>query len=141
MSRFSFGVRFKPAEKMKILITGAGGFIGSWLTRWVLENRQDVHLLLADRNKIPGTFPDASRAEAFQLDLLSFEDLRPLLVEADLCIHCALGWGATPIEHVRSDLALTAFILGEASKNNHRKFIYTSSVNALGVRAPHMDEE
>lgn len=125
----------------RILITGAGGFIGSWVARRILERQPGVRLILADRRAVPAEAWDPDRAETVQVELGDHGRVKELVRAAEACIHCASCWGRDPYEMARNDLLNVAFLLTEAAAAGHRKFIYTSSVNAVGIRRPEMDED
>jgi nucleoside-diphosphate-sugar epimerase len=81
---------------MKVLLTGAAGFIGSHLARRMLEDGCEVHALLrrgGDRRRIADIL---SRLTAVEGDLFSDADIDRAVdaVRPDLCIH--LAWCTAP---------------------------------------------
>lgn len=125
---------------MKVLVTGAGGFIGSWVSRKILETRDDSFLYLFDRKAIAAEDWNQDRVQIVTADIRDLDLLDLYLRKVDICIHTALGWGNDPYELVENDVKVTSFILSRASRYGHRKFLYTSSINAIGHRTPFMDE-
>ena len=72
---------------MKILITGANGFIGSYLAHFFLKKGHEV--IATSRQFHPSTLALLSKATIFNLDVLDTEQLNGLSVNADLVIHAA----------------------------------------------------
>jgi nucleoside-diphosphate-sugar epimerase len=81
---------------MKLLLTGAAGFIGSQVARAAVADRAEVHVVLrptTDRTRLLELVQDLRIHEA---DLLDADGVRRLVrrVEPDVCIHAA--WYAVP---------------------------------------------
>lgn len=117
---------------MQALVTGAGGFIGSFLSKALKEKGYDVKGLL-----LPGE--DASACERAGLkvlrgDLTRPETLRGITDQVDIVFHLAArvaDWGSK--QSFRSIMVDGTRHLLEASKGRIRRFVYFSSIAALGL--------
>ncbi|MEP7165052.1 MAG: NAD(P)-dependent oxidoreductase [Ferruginibacter sp.] len=72
---------------MKILITGANGFIGSYLADFFLKSGHEV--IATSRQFHPSTLALLSKATIFNLDVLDTEMLNGFSIDADVIIHAA----------------------------------------------------
>lgn len=126
---------------MRYLVTGANGFIGSWLAKTLLNREACSSIILLDKNASELWSNEDKRVKICIADLSDVEYVSALMSKVDICIHCALGSGANPIEMLENDVRTTVNLLTEAGKYNHKKFVYFSSVNAIGRRKQTMNEE
>jgi dihydroflavonol-4-reductase len=118
---------------MRILVTGASGFIGSYLCRALVGQRHEVLALhrptsllnglegLPVRRVIGDMLDPTSLARAFDAVEVVFHTAAPMRPEAD---------GRTAIE---AHALGTRNVLQAARQARVRRFIHTSSVAALGV--------
>lgn len=127
---------------MKVLITGAAGFIGSHLAGRLLRRGDEVRGLL-----LPGE-PDrglaAAGMEVFRGDLTDPQSISGAAEGCDKVIHCAnrtLDWG-TRKQFFSIGVDGTRNILDECAGKVER-FVYLSSVAAygLGVHMKDFDED
>lgn len=116
---------------MRVLLTGANGFIGSHLTALLLESGHEVRAAVRDPDKFMRRFP---RAEAVAADLNLMTDAehwRPFLSGVDAVINCAgilqsrHGQSATAI-HTDAPVAL----FEAAVAANIRKVVQLSAVSS-----------
>ncbi|EOS23232.1 hypothetical protein C806_02737 [Lachnospiraceae bacterium 3-1] len=91
---------------MKIVVTGATGFVGQWLVNELLDQNDDVTILVRNKERIPKKWKgcvhmvEASMEQASGLDKKEFP-----CGEADIFIH--LAWaGASGLERADSQLQL-----------------------------------
>lgn len=125
---------------MKIFITGASGFIGSYVAHRLLNAGHELAALV--RN--PGKLPWLQRQPGVTLihaGLDDHEKLRKGIEGCRACVHVALGWGDSPTGMLNAD-TLPALVLLEACLHaGVEKFIYTSSTAVVGAFPPAIDEE
>lgn len=77
---------------MKAIVTGATGFIGTWLVRELLEKGYDVFALIRDRNRVPILWRD--RVHIIEKDFKNMkESEKKDLTGADYFFH--LAWTGT----------------------------------------------
>ena len=87
---------------MKVLITGANGFVGSHVARLLVAEGCEVHVLLresSNRWRIQDILPSL---HLWQSDLLAFVTVNNYLqkIKPELCIH--LAWYAEPGKYLNS---------------------------------------
>jgi nucleoside-diphosphate-sugar epimerase len=88
---------------MRILLTGATGFIGSQVARVLAEGGDEVHALVRPESKLLARLDDIrEKVRIVSGDLSRVDDLSDKLarVEADACIHMA--WYVAPGEYLTS---------------------------------------
>lgn len=131
---------------MKIVVTGAAGFIGSHLCERLLQNPEHTVIGIDSlvnerkirlRNLIQLLEIDEPRFQFFPVDLLT-ADLRPLLAGSDAVYHLAgvpgvrSSWGSQFRTYVENNILVTQRLL-EACKNlKLKKFIYISTSSVYG---------
>lgn len=140
---------------MKILVTGAAGFIGSHLCEQLLkdqrneiigidtfigptpENLKQVNLTALQNN---------SRFHFIQLDLLK-ADLDSLLNDVDAVYHLAgmpgvrSSWGKDFGPYVSNNVSATQRLLEAAQNKNLTKFIYASTSSVYGEKSGKVSED
>jgi nucleoside-diphosphate-sugar epimerase len=87
---------------MKVLITGASGFVGSHVARLLVAEGCEVHALVresSNRWRIQDILPSMY---LWQSDLVAFENMNAYLqeIKPELCIH--LAWYAVPGKYLNS---------------------------------------
>ena len=128
---------------MRILITGATGFLGNNLVRTLLADGHDVAVTMrssSDRKPLDGL-----SVEIFNIDLNKPADVAMALTDVDVVIHSAamiqIGW--TKLEESRKFNVEATSLIAEAARRKNCRMIFISSVDALGVATEHEigDEE
>jgi nucleoside-diphosphate-sugar epimerase len=80
---------------MKVLVTGATGFIGSHLTRYLVEKGCEVYIIHRQESNLWRITDLISQVELIPYDLLNLADRNNLpQIKFDVCIHSA--WYAVP---------------------------------------------
>src|SRR5262245_3411531 len=86
---------------MRILLTGATGFIGSQIGRSLLESGHTLRAVLRDNSDRERIHDVADRLEVVQGDLFTTStDLGPICDSVDLCVHSA--WYAVPGKYLEA---------------------------------------
>lgn len=115
---------------MKILITGASGFIGSHLTDSLLDKSRSVRLLLHKRGH-----PRESECSVIRGDITNPETLKKALDDREIVYHLAAELGSAlsrTEEFKRINAEGTEKLLHLAQKAGVKKFIHFSSAGVLG---------
>jgi len=120
----------KEAE-MKIFMTGASGFIGSWVLKALLDAGHSITTMVRNPEKIP-SLKNLNKVNVVQGDMQNLDSIKAAMPGHDACIHIALGWGETPLEMLEKDTRVTLSLLEEADSLGYKHFLFTSSTAALG---------
>lgn len=130
---------------MKILVTGATGFIGSYLVPKLLEKEYQVRILVRDVEKAKKMYGD--RCEIFYGDITEKETLAGCCSNIDTVYHMAalMGHdlpGPKSFEKFRRvNVEGVQNIIYESQKSHVKKFIYISSTAAMGLQKTHYIDE
>ncbi len=125
-----------PYCNMNILITGASGFIGSFIVEEAL--RQGMAVWAAVRHSSSSQYLQDSRIHKIMLDLSDASQMQSALsgIELDYCIHAA---GATKarraddfyrVNTVGTQNLATAL---QATQSHLRRFVFMSSLSVMGA--------
>lgn len=119
---------------MKICITGANGFIGSYLANYLLQKSHDV--IATSRQFHATTRSLLKNAELIELDVLNLEQLKELTISSDILIHIATANDIISKDNNKG-IELSAIgtknILDFALKNNISKCIVFSTLQVYGT--------
>jgi nucleoside-diphosphate-sugar epimerase len=126
---------------MRVLVTGASGFVGRALTQSLSKAGFHVRAAARDRSKIPA----AEFVEAVQMpDLSRPVDWRPLLADVDAVVHLAgIAHVSAKVPDNRYDrinrLATKELALQSSLMPNIRRLVFVSSIRAqTGPSAEHV---
>jgi len=119
---------------MKVLVTGATGFIGGNLARTLVDRGYDVRVLVRP-NSNPLALQDIDVQQA-PGDLRDRESLAHALQGCHGLFHCAAiytFWSRDPAEVYKVNVEGTKIILEEAQRAGVEKVVYTSTVSTIGL--------
>src|SRR5262249_34150389 len=122
--------------RMTTLVTGAAGFIGSHVTRLLVEHGDAVRVLVR-----PGSRLDAIAdlpIEIVRGDLCDPASLPPAPLEVNRGFHVAADyrlWARDPQAIFASNVGGTRNLLQACRNLNLDRFVYTSSVSTVAVSA------
>ena len=117
--------------KKKILICGAGGFIGGHLTSKLIKEKK-YNLVCADIKPKEYWFQIFDEAENYSLDLKEYENTLKVTKNVDYVYNFACNMGGMGfIENNKAECMLSVLVntnlLRSAVKNNCKKFFFSSS--------------
>ncbi len=118
------------------LVTGATGFVGSWLVRILLEADHRVRVLYRNPERL--NILTGLDVEPFQGDMTTPETLGPALNGVDWVFHVAAVadyWRTGKAKIYQVNVDGTRHLLNACQKASIERFIFTSSVAAIGYRA------
>jgi UDP-glucose 4-epimerase len=117
-------------RKMKVLVTGGAGFIGSHVVDRLVEGNYEVvvidNLLVGERHHVP------KGVRLVEVDILNFDQLHPYFEGAWGVIHAAaiprIAWGlADPCLTTATNVLGTVNVLEAARRHKIRRFVHSSS--------------
>ena len=118
---------------MKVLVTGATGFLGSHVARVLAEQGADLRLLVRATSNLRNL--QGLKAETATGDLRDAGSLEKAMSGCDTVFHVAADyrlWARDPWEMYRSNVEGTRAILEASRKNGVRRVVHTSSVATMG---------
>ncbi|MFZ9660510.1 MAG: NAD-dependent epimerase/dehydratase family protein [Chitinophagaceae bacterium] len=118
---------------MKILLTGATGFIGNHLLKALLLNGHNVHVTIRDKTK--KNLVDFPGVTIFETDLSNHNSLTDAIKDCDQVYHTAAYaklWAPNENIFYSTNVDGTYHLLKLASESGVKKFVYTSSAAVLG---------
>jgi dihydroflavonol-4-reductase len=119
---------------LKVLVTGASGFLGSWLTRGLADAGLDVRILCrpsSDLSDIEGV-----KFETAHGDVTDLESVRKATKGVDSVFHLAGVIAYTKSERAKMDhvnVTGTEYIVNACAENGVRRLVHMSSVVAVGA--------
>jgi len=129
----------------KVFLTGATGFIGSYIARQLCQAQYEVYSVKRDSSRLDLLGKFKNQIHWLDFDLFDLADLSDHLAEVDGVIHCA---GMHSIEKSNSkemfelNVQLTRSLINLSLSNGIKKFIHISSIDAIGKtkQISHIDE-
>lgn len=112
---------------MRVLVTGATGFIGANLVRELLHRGDTVHILCRPSSDI--SVLDAQRVCVYRGEL-NMEDIARSMAGCDAVFHLAAyarNWSKDPADFHRVNVAGTKAVLDAVRECGVRRMVYTSS--------------
>lgn len=125
---------------MKILVTGAGGFLGKAIVERLLAHGQnDLRCMLRDASKTRGLeaiaarYPQA-RLEYVTVNLRNPNEIPRAVAGADIVIHAAAALKGSPAEMFMDSVVASRNLLEAiANELRHIRVVLVSSFGAMGV--------
>jgi dihydroflavonol-4-reductase len=121
---------------MKTLVTGATGFVGSHVARLLVERGDSVRALVRRSSRVDNLA--RLDVEPVYGDLQDPESLAQAVKGCERVFHVAADyrlWSRDPRELYRSNVEGTLNLLRAAKGECVQRFVYTSTVGALGIPA------
>ncbi|XP_058220494.1 cinnamoyl-CoA reductase 1-like [Rhododendron vialii] len=128
-------------EKRTVCVTGAGGYVASWLVKLLLSNGYSVHGTVRDpQNDKNAHLKKLEKAlenlKLFKVDLLDYNSLSAAITGCDGVFHvaCPVPSGSVPnpeVELVEPAVKGTLNVLKACSEANVKRVVVVSSVAAI----------
>lgn len=120
---------FNKFEGKKILVTGGGGFLGSYVTKKLIANGADVTIL--NRRKYPEL--EKVGARSFECALEDFDGVRKACRGIDMVFHVGAkaGYWGKYSEYYNANVKGTENVIKACRANGIYKLIYTSSPSVV----------
>ncbi len=121
---------------MKILVTGAAGFIASGLVHKLAEQGHDVHAMVRNINKAQHL--QHPNVQLFNGDINDVDSIQTAVKGCEQVYHIAAYarmWAKDRNEFFKVNLEGTKNMLNAAVQNGVSKFVFTSSTGVLGATA------
>ncbi len=119
---------------MKILVTGASGFLGSWLVRWLIQEGLDVRILKRDKSNLEEL--QGLRCEYVNGDVTQLETVVEACRDVDSVFHLAglIAYSrAKRAEMETINVGGTANVIEACRRQYVRRLVHLSSVVAVGA--------
>jgi nucleoside-diphosphate-sugar epimerase len=127
-----------------VLVTGAAGYMASWIVKMLLEEGIDVHATVRDPADLEKTAhlralvkPGSGRLDLFRADLLDGTSFDEAAAGCELVIHTASPFFLTGVRHAEEELVRparegTINVLSAAARaGTVKRIVLTSSVAAV----------
>jgi dihydroflavonol-4-reductase len=129
------GVALRESTGDKVLVTGASGFVGSALVKYLVEEGWRVRALL--RPTSPRTQLEGLGVEYAQGDLNAAESIARAVTGVRYVFHVAADyrlWARQPSELMQTNVEGTRTVMLAAQRAGVERVVYTSSVATLAPR-------
>jgi nucleoside-diphosphate-sugar epimerase len=110
---------------MKVLVTGAGGFLGRYVVKRLLDHGHSVRAMIRPASPAPAWAGDV---EIFRADLRVHEDLAAAFAGIDAVIHLAAATSGSEEVQFASTVGATERFLAAMAKSPVRRLILMSSL-------------
>lgn len=119
---------------MKVLVTGATGFLGQWLTRRLLEEGFEVRVLVRSRSKLEDL--EGLKLEIAEGDVTNLSSLEAACKSVGGVFHLAGLIAYSKAQRAAMELVNvqgTKNVISAIQKNGHARMLHLSSVTAIGA--------
>ena len=113
---------------MKVLVTGAGGYIGRQLVRQ-LVSRADISVNATIRPGGTKQLLEGNGTKVFSMDLSKKQDLSSVLEGVDCVYHLAAGTSGSHYEMMVNTVVATDNLLRECLRHKLKRFVLVSSLS------------
>ncbi len=124
----------------RVLVTGATGFIGSYLTRRLLERHVPIRVLIRNPGKLT---PDVRRQVDVMQGDIADPNVKSVMERATEDVHtvyhlaaCARAWSRDPDEFRRANVDAVRALLETADQHGVERFVHVSTVLTLSPHRP-----
>ena len=124
------------------LVLGANGFLGSHVTRQLVERGVDVRAMIRPNANTIGI--DDLPVQRFHGDVFDTATLREAMDGCDVVYYCVVdtrAWLRDPAPLFRTNVEGTRSVLEVARQANLKRFVFTSSYVTIGRRRGHVATE
>jgi dihydroflavonol-4-reductase len=124
------------------LVIGANGFLGSHVTRQLVEGGADVRVMIREGANTAGI--DDLAVQRFYGDVFDTEVLREAMTGCDVVYYCVVdtrAWLRDPSPLFRTNVEGTRSVLEVARTMELTRFVFTSSYVTIGRRRGHRATE
>jgi dihydroflavonol-4-reductase len=118
---------------MSVLVIGANGYLGSHVTRQLVNDGEDVRVMVRDGANTIGI--DDLTTTRFVGDIWNSDVLREAMAGCDVVYYCVVdtrGWLTDPAPLFHTNVEGTRNVLEVAKDAGLRRFIFTSSYVTVG---------
>ena len=120
---------------MGVFVTGANGFLGSYVCRELLDHGFEVKALVRENSDLTRISSLLGRLELVKADLLDLPSLDPLFSGTEYVIHCAakVSFAAEDCaEMLENNVESTRNIVNLSLKYGIKQLVHMSSIAAIG---------
>jgi len=122
---------------MRILITGAAGFIGSNLLDKLIVQGHEIVALDDESAECHENFYWNDKAQNHKLDICDYNSIRPLFRNIDVVFHVAAEARIqpsliNPLKTIKTNVVGTCNVLQASKEENVKRVIYSSTSSAYG---------
>src|SRR3954454_24444710 len=122
------------ARRMKKLVIGASGFLGSHVTRRLVVDGDDVRVMLRATSSTKAI--DGLDVQQCYGDVFDHAALRAAMTDCDVVYYCVVDarmWLRDPAPLFRTNVEGLRHVLDAAVDANLKKFVFTSSTGTLAI--------
>jgi len=116
---------------LKVLVTGAGGFLGRHVVAALLRRGYQVRVLVRPTTRIDG-LTWADQVDVFRGDLRSSASLAPAFDDMDVVVHLAARVGGSDGAQMADTVVGTERLLEAMARSSTRKLVLASSFSVYG---------
>jgi dihydroflavonol-4-reductase len=121
-------------EAQRALVMGASGFVGSHVTRKLVERGDDVRVLLRKSSSTKAI--DDLDVERHYGDVFDEQAVRTAMADRDVVYYCVVdtrAWLRDPAPLFETNVAGLRRVLDVACEANLRRFVFTSTIGTIAI--------